>query len=103
MNLLQTRVALSFCLFVVAGSAFAYDASYVSTAQVDFAKLLPPPPLPDSVQQKSDLEAVLRAQADRTAQQAERAVKDNAPSGFQIENGILGSGFSETSLPKFMA
>jgi len=75
----------------------------VSTSQVDFGKILPPPPVPHSSQQARDLEAVLRAQAGRSQEQADRAVKDNAPSVERIVDGILGNNFVESRLPKFMA
>jgi acid phosphatase (class A) len=97
------RLGLALILVGFSGCAFAYDAAYVSTGQVNLARLLPPPPLPDSLQHKNDLQAVLRAQATRSQEDAARAVRDNSLSIFQFEDGILGSGFTEARLPKFIA
>ena len=63
-----------FVLFSAAPSA-AFEASYVSSQQLNLAKLLAPPPAPESNMQKADLSAVLFAQEARTEQQADRAVR----------------------------
>src|SRR6516162_6899655 len=86
-------------LFSVAPSA-AFEASYVSSQQLDLAKLLPPPPTSDSNTQRADLSAVLSAQESRTDQQADRAVKDNNTSLFRIADGLFGDQFAPEKLPK---
>jgi acid phosphatase (class A) len=83
--------------------AFAYEPAYVSTQQVDLAKLLPPPPLPDSARQKQDLDEVLRAQQTRSPEQAEQAVKDNNASLQQIVDHALGESLSPERVPKLTA
>lgn len=83
--------------------ALAYEPAYVSTQQVDLAKLLPPPPLPDSAQQKQDLDEVLRAQQTRSSEQAEQAVKDNDVSLQQIVDHALGEDLSPERVPKLTA
>jgi acid phosphatase (class A) len=83
--------------------AFAYEPAYVSTLQVDLAKLLPPPPLPDSAQQKQDLDEVLRAQQARSPEQADQTVKDNDASLEQIVDHALGDSLSPERVPKLTA
>ena len=88
-----------FVLFSAAPSA-AFDASYVSSQQLNLAKLLPPPPAPESNMQKADLSAVLSAQEARTEQQADRAVKDNNTSLFRIADGLFDDQFTPEKLPR---
>jgi len=88
-----------FVLFSAAPSA-AFEASYVSSQQLNLAKLLAPPPAPESNMQKADLSAVLSAQEIRTEQQADRAVKDNNTSLFRIADGLFGDQFTPEKLPK---
>ena len=88
-----------FVLFSAAPSA-AFEASYVSSQQLNLAKLLPPPPAPESNMQKADLSAVLSAQEARTEQQADRAVKDNNTSLFRIADGLFDDQFTPEKLPK---
>jgi len=95
---LALYVLLAFA--TLAGPASAYEPAYVSTQQVDLAKLLPPPPLPASAQQKQDLDEVLRAQQTRSSEQAEQAVKDNGVSLQQIVDHALGESLSPERVPK---
>src|SRR5262249_28052683 len=82
-----------FVLFSAAPSA-AFEASYVSSQQLNLSKLLAPPPAPESNMQKADLSAVLSAQESRTEQQADRAVQDNNTSLFRIADGLFGDQFT---------
>jgi hypothetical protein len=67
----------AFCLVIASEAAFAYDAAYISTKQLDLSKILAPSPPANSELQKQDMAEVLRVQKARTADQAERAVADN--------------------------
>jgi acid phosphatase (class A) len=88
-----------FVLFSAAPTA-AFEASYVSSQQLNLAKLLAPPPAPESNMQKADLSAVLSTQESRTEQQADRAVKDNNTSLVRIADGLFGDQFTPEKLPK---
>ncbi len=60
----------------------------MSHDEVSLAKLLPPPPAPDSAAQKRDLAAVLEAQKQRTPELVERAIADNELSIFRIMQAV---------------
>ncbi len=92
---------LFLALFI--GPASAYDAAYVSSAQVNLARLLAPPPAPQSEAQKHDLDVVLHLQAIRTPAQAARAVADNDLSLYRIAGEVLGPSFAAGRLPKLDA
>lgn len=95
--------ALFIVLFLLTGPTWAYDASYIQFNQVNLAKLLAPPPTPQSDAQKFDLMAVLQAQNDRTASQSERTVADNDLSVFRIAGDVLGPNFTPARVPKTAA
>jgi len=99
------RRVLSALFFIVllASPSFAYEAAYVGPEQVDLAKLLAPPPAPQSQEQQLDLEEVLLAQERRTPQQADRAVADNNTSVYRIAQEVLGPNFTSARVPKFDA
>jgi acid phosphatase (class A) len=102
----QTRQLALFLLFALGAPglpALAYEPAYVATQQVDLAKLLPPPPLPESAQQKQDLDGVLRAQQTRSPEQADQAVKDNGVSLQQIVDHTFGASLSPDRVPKLTA
>src|SRR4051794_5283790 len=101
---MQNRLgALSIFVLLLNGPAWAYDASYISLNQVNLAKLLAPPPAPQSNEQKLDLMAVLQTQKDRTASQGDRAVADNDVSVFHIAEDVLGPNFTPARVPKTAA
>jgi acid phosphatase (class A) len=78
------------------------QASYVTLAQVDVMKLLPPPPALTSEQQSRDLETLLGIQKTRTPPQEERALADATSGTFGFAD-VLGPKFTAESLPKFAA
>lgn len=78
------------------------DASYLSNAQVDISKVIAPPPAPDSETQKSDLKAVLDAQAVRSAAQIARANETEQLAVFSFADA-LGPSFAKDKLPKTAA
>jgi len=95
--------ALSVFILLSSVPSWAYEASYISLNQVNLAKLLAPPPTPQSNEQKLDLTAVLQTQKDSTASQRERAVADNELSVFRIAEDVLGPNFTPPRVPKTAA
>jgi len=80
------------------GPALA-ETTFASKANVDLARVLPPPPAEQSEEQKRDLQAVLDAQAKRSAEQTAASQKESDLTVFQFAS-VLGSGFSAEKLPK---
>lgn len=76
----------------------AAETHYVTTAQVDLGQLLPPPPAPDSIEERRDLDAVVEASENRTPLEAERARADGKISVLRFAD-VLGSGFAPENLP----
>ncbi len=84
---------------LLAGACRSIAADYyVTPAEVDCAKLLQPPPAPDSAAGKADLKAVLDAQRDRTPGEAAAARADSHLSVFRFAN-VMGPGFRPENLP----
>jgi acid phosphatase (class A) len=75
------------------------QASYVTSAQVDVMKLLPPPPALQSDEQKRDLDELLAIQKVRTTAQEQRAVADATAGTFGFAD-VLGPKFTAAALPK---
>lgn len=101
---MHKRLGALFAFFLLlAGPAWAYDATYISLNQVNLEKLLSPPPTPQSNEQKLDLMAVIQTQNDSTASQKERAVADNDLSVFRIAREVLGPNFTPAQVPKTSA
>jgi acid phosphatase (class A) len=75
------------------------QTTYVTSAQVDVLKLLPPPPALQSEEQKRDLDELLAIQKVRTTAQEQRALADAAAGtfGFAV---VLGPKFTAAALPK---
>jgi len=88
-------------LVVINGTGFAYDASYLSTQQLDLSKILAPSPPANSELQKQDMGDVLRLQEARTPAEAERAVADNEPTLGRIAGEVFGENAAALSSPKF--
>jgi acid phosphatase (class A) len=73
--------------------------TYVSSAQVDVMKLLPPPPALQSEEQRRDLDELLAIQKVRTTAQEQRALADAAAGAFGFAD-VLGPKFTAAALPK---
>lgn len=73
-------------------------AGYVTTSQIDVTKFIAPPPAPDSSEQQQDLDAVLKAQADRTTAEIQRANETEQLSVFGFSD-VVDDFFNEDSLP----
>lgn len=83
--------------------AFAFDATYLSTQQLDLSKILAPSPPPDSELQKRDMAEVLLAQQKRTDSQAERAIADNDLKLSRIVDEVFADNTAALRLSKFSA
>jgi len=85
-------------LALASAAAFADEFVFLSHDSVSLAKLLPPPPAPDSVAQKRDLALVLEVQRQRTPELVKRALADNELSIFRITEA-LDPGLTSERLP----
>jgi acid phosphatase (class A) len=76
------------------------SGAYLTPASVDLYRLLPPPPEAGSVQERTELDELLRLQATRTAAEVRRAQEDAAVSIFRFADA-LGSppAFNPRQLP----
>jgi acid phosphatase (class A) len=98
----RLHLPLAALIFVItSGAGFAYDASYLSTQQLDLSKILSPSPPATSELQKRDMAEVLRLQETRTPAQAERAVADNDQSLGRIADEVFGEKAAALRSPKF--
>jgi acid phosphatase (class A) len=75
------------------------QTAYVTVAQVDVMKLVPPPPAPQSEEQQRDIEKLLAIQKTRTPQQERRALADATSGTFGFAD-VLGPKFTATAAPK---
>jgi acid phosphatase (class A) len=75
------------------------QTTYVTPAQVDLMKLLSPPPVLQSQEQKRDLDELLAIQKARTPAQEQRALADAASGTFGFAD-VLGPKFTAAAVPK---
>jgi len=73
--------------------------TYVTSAQVDVMKLLPPPPALQPQEQNRDLDKLLVIQKVRTTAQERRALADAMAGTFGFAD-VLGPKFTAADLPK---
>ncbi|MCB8882429.1 phosphatase PAP2 family protein [Acidisoma cellulosilytica] len=100
--------AVSGCVLVLSGPvASAHKAGtkdksvtayYIDPSQVDLDLLLAPPPVLGSAKESVDLATVVKAQADRTAEEAVDAEADHERSVFRFAD-VLGPQFTPENLP----
>lgn len=76
----------------------AAKPKYIHPKDVDWAKILPPPPAAGSDEAKADLAAVLEAQKTRTPEEIARC-KAEAPANAFYFKKVLGNWFNAKSLP----
>lgn len=74
------------------------QAHFISSQSLDLTRVLGGPPAPASEGQRSDLQAVLRAQAARTPAQIAAAQDPNDLTVFQFAD-VLGPAFAQSRLP----
>ena len=77
------------------------DAAHcVDGSTLDLGRILPPPPAAGSVQERAELDELLRIQATRTPAQVDRAQKDAEVSIFRFADALGNpSGFTPANLP----
>jgi acid phosphatase (class A) len=75
------------------------QTAYVTVAQVDVMKLVPPPPAPQSEEQQHDIEKLLEIQKTRTPLQEQHALADATSGTFGFAD-VLGPKFTATATPK---
>jgi acid phosphatase (class A) len=92
------RIALVAAVLLAPGSAWADGANYIGPKDVDLIDVLPPPPMPDSSEQKADMQAVMDAQKARTPADVEASEKDFKKSIFRFRS-VIDPNFSATKLP----
>jgi acid phosphatase (class A) len=83
---------------IAAGMAGPAAARYLDPSQVDLARILAPPPAPQSPEGKADLEAVLALQRARSDAEVKRAQADDELSVFRYAD-VMGPGFAPENLP----
>jgi len=74
------------------------EQNYIASDAVNLAELLPPPPKAGSMEDKQDLEGVLRLQDKRTVKQAAKAIEDANLSVFRFAD-VIGVDFKPDKLP----
>lgn len=84
--------------FFYIASAFAAEGHFVTQEQVDLVRLLAPPPARGSKEAKADMEAVLRAQAQRTPRRVKEAKADRKDNVLRFAD-VFGSKFTADALP----
>jgi acid phosphatase (class A) len=87
-------------LLTTKASAQARDevSFYIQPSQVDLGDLLAPPPALGSDEEKADLDAVIAAQRDRSADDVGAAEEDHERSIFRFA-AVIGAGFTAPRLP----
>jgi membrane-associated phospholipid phosphatase len=95
----QARIVLAL-LLIQAIPVFAKAPAfhYLAPDTIDVQELLPEPPAPRSAQNKADFQAVLAAQASRTAFQVGRARSEVNLSPVAFDT-VLGTGFNASNFP----
>jgi acid phosphatase (class A) len=88
-------------LFVIASSpADSFEATYLSTNELDLSKMIAPSPPSDSELHRQDMASVLGLQNTRTASQAQRAIEDNEQSYTRVADEVFGDKASALRGPK---
>jgi len=98
---MRLRSVLVGLLLTIAVSAYAASPSFLSKTTIDPAKLLPPPPLPKSGENKAELELLIRLQGERTAAEVAR-VQSEANLTVAAFQSVLGPWFTSEKLPYTM-
>ena len=93
-------LAAGLLTFVQTADAFAHSDGtfYIEPSQVDLDHLLAPPPALGSAAETEDLTAVMKAEQDRTAEQAVAAEEDHDRTVFRFAD-VMGPDFTPQNLP----
>lgn len=98
MKLWKHRATLV-ALFVFLGASGVFaDDSYLAQSRLDPIALLAPPPLPDSAEQKADLDTVERVDRGRTDEDLAAARKEESFDAFYFAK-VIGKNFERSRLP----
>jgi acid phosphatase (class A) len=92
----------SMILLAVARPGAAAEATFVTPDRLDLTRVLPPPPAPESADQKRDLAAVLATQRSRTPGQSKRALADATAGAFGFAD-VVGPQFTAEGVPHVAA
>lgn len=92
-------IAALFLAFLIC-HAPATAGNFISGDQVDFTKILAPPPANDSPQTRDEIQELLRLQEKRTPREAATVEADANATVFQVAVPVLGPGFTSWNLPQ---
>ena len=104
----KIKLALLTCILLLLASCASISqdglqqAHYKATKHIFLPDVLPPPPVENSVADRQDLQVVLNAQRNRTANQIKEAQLDVALSIFRFQP-VLGDKFTSENLPVMSA
>jgi acid phosphatase (class A) len=92
------RPFLLLLLLLLPCAGWSADALFVSREQIDFARLLPPPPALDSARQQQETAVLLTLQKERTPAMEAFALADAERSVFRFAD-VVGEDFTAAKLP----
>lgn len=96
------RPLLLFLLLLLPQQGLAGETFFVTREQIDFSRLLAPPPAVGSAQQQQEMAYLLELQKNRTQAQEAFAQADMERSVFRFAD-VLGEAFTAEKLPKTKA
>ena len=96
--LYRVLAPLFLLLFLVPQHGLSGDTPFVTREQIDFSKLLPPPPAVDSARQQEEMAVLMRHQKTRTPEQEALAQADVERAVFRFAD-VLGPDFTPEKLP----
>ncbi len=92
-------IRLALAALLAAGPALAAEAPYLTAAQVDLMRLLPPPPAQGSPVDLAEMEEVVSVERTRTPARAALATADAAETVFDMFGALLGPRFAPAAIP----
>lgn len=98
MKRMTNRALLLLLLLLLPQHGFARGTFFVSPEQIDFSRLLAPPPAVGSPQQVAEMAELMSLQKDRTPDQAAFARADMELSVLRFAD-VMGPAFTKESLP----
>jgi len=96
----KVACAIVLALTLAPWSAFPLsDKPYIAATDVDFARLVPPPPSEESPAGKRDLQTILDLQKNMTPERLAIIKADEDQTVFHIAGEVLGSKFTKENFP----
>jgi acid phosphatase (class A) len=86
-------------LFCLLAALVLPDRPYLTTGDVDFGSVLPPPPADGSLAQQREIQIILDLQKSLTPERLTRIQADTAVSIYRLVEGIFGPHFSKDRFP----